>query len=74
MNGIEVLKILHANEATRLLPVVILTTSKEDRDVFDSYNFGANSYVRKPVSFEEFIKAVENLGLYWLLLNESAIG
>jgi two-component system response regulator len=70
LNGIDVLKRLRAHEPTRLLPVVMLTTSNEDRDVLDSYNFGANSYVRKPVSFESFTQAIAQLGLYWLVLNK----
>ena len=59
-----------AERATRHLPVVILTTSREDRDIISSYELGANSYVRKPVDFSEFIEATRQLGLYWLVLNE----
>jgi two-component system, response regulator len=70
LNGIEVLKRLRADERTRLLPVVILTSSREEQDLADSYGFGANSYVRKPVDFAEFREAVRQLGIYWLLLNE----
>jgi len=70
LNGHEVLKRLRENERTRLLPVVILTTSVEDRDRFEGYRLGANSYVRKPVDFREFVDAVTQLGLYWLVLNE----
>jgi CheY-like chemotaxis protein len=70
LSGHEVLKRLRADERTRLLPVVILTTSVEDRDRFDGYRLGANSYVRKPVDFKEFVDAVTQLGLYWLVLNE----
>lgn len=70
IDGLEVLERLRADERTRLLPVVILTSSKEERDLVDGYSLGANSYVRKPVHFTEFREAVRKLGLYWLLLNE----
>ena len=70
VDGLEVLKRLRADHRTRLLPVVILTSSKEERDLVSSYSLGANSYVRKPVDFTEFTDAVRQLGLYWLLLNE----
>jgi two-component system response regulator len=70
LDGIEVLKQIRANESTRLLPVVILTTSNEDRDRLAGYSSGANSYVQKPVDFAEFTEAVRQLGLYWLVLNE----
>jgi two-component system, response regulator len=70
MDGLEVLKRIRANPQLRRQPVVILTTSKEDQDIFNSYEFGANSYIRKPVDFEQFNAAINNLGLYWLLLNE----
>lgn len=71
VDGLEVLRRIRAEEHTRFLPVVILTSSKEDRDVIESYRLGCNSYVRKPVSFDEFLEAVRSLGLYWLLLNQS---
>jgi two-component system response regulator len=71
IDGLTVLKRIRENEETRLLPVVILTSSKEDQDLIKGYGFGANSYVRKPVSFNEFIEAIRQLGLYWLILNES---
>ena len=70
IDGLEVLKRLRADERTRLLPVVILTSSREEQDMLDGYGFGANSYVRKPVNFEQFVQAVEQLKLYWLSLNE----
>lgn len=70
LNGHEVLKRLREDERTQLLPVVILTTSVEDRDRLEGYRLGANSYVRKPVDFTEFVEAVSQLGLYWLVLNE----
>ena len=70
VNGLEVLSRIRANEDTRRIPVVILTSSKEQEDVINSYNRGANSYVRKPVDFAQFLDAAHNLGLYWLVLNE----
>lgn len=70
VDGLEVLRQVRDSEMTRLLPVVILTTSKEDRDVVESYKLGANSYIHKPVDFNKFIEAVKQLGLYWLVLNE----
>jgi two-component system response regulator len=71
IDGLEVLRRLRADERTRLLPVVILTSSKELQDMLDGYGLGANSYVRKPVNFEQFVRAVEQLKLYWLSLNEA---
>jgi two-component system response regulator len=70
IDGLEVLRRIRSDERTKLVPVVILTSSKEKRDLIDGYRNGANSYVRKPVDFEEFAKATETLGLYWLVLNE----
>jgi len=70
IDGFEVLMKLRADERTRLLPVVILTSSKEQQDIVHGYGLGANSYVRKPVDFEQFVEAVRQLGLYWLVLNE----
>jgi two-component system response regulator len=67
--GLEVLRRIRSTERTRLLPTVVLTTSVEDRDVLESYNLGANSYVQKPVAFEDFVVAAGRLGLFWLLLN-----
>ncbi len=69
INGLEVLRRIRSDERTRLLPVVILTSSDEERDVIDGYSLGANSYVRKPVDFVEFTQAAKQLGLYWLLMN-----
>lgn len=69
LDGLEVLRRLRADERTRLQPVVILTTSNEDRDITSSYQLGANSYIRKPVDFDQFMEAVRQLGLYWLVLN-----
>ena len=71
VDGFEVLKRIRAEKRTRRVPVVILTSSSEDRDVINGYDLGANSYVRKPVRFEEFATAIAQLGVYWLLLNES---
>lgn len=70
LDGFEVLRRIRADERTRTLPVVILTSSKEERDVAQGYRDGCNSYVRKPVNFDEFTEAARQLGLYWLLLNE----
>src|ERR1700681_648613 len=70
IDGLEVLRRLRADERTKLLPVVILTSSKEDQDLVKGYALGANSYVRKPVDFAQFMEAVRQLGLYWLVLNE----
>ena len=70
VDGLEVLRRLRASDRTRLLPIVILTSSSEERDIIDSYHLGANSYVRKPVDFDKFTEAVKQLGLYWVLVNE----
>ena len=70
VDGISVLRQLRADERTKLVPVVVLTSSREDRDVIESYNLGVNSYMVKPVNFENFSETVSNLGMYWLLLNE----
>lgn len=72
VDGFEVLNRVRTSEKTKLLPVVILTTSNEDQDRIRGYGLGANSFVRKPVEFEKFIEAVRQLGLYWLILNEPA--
>jgi len=71
IDGLEVLRRIRNDERTKHLPVVVLTSSKEDRDIVESYNLGANSYVQKPVDFAQFMSAVGQLGLYWLVLNES---
>jgi len=71
IDGLEVLKRMRADERTRLLPVVILTSSKEQHDLIEGYSLGANSYIRKPVDFNQFTEAVRHLGLYWLVLNVS---
>jgi two-component system, response regulator len=71
ISGLNVLKELRTNPGTKLCPVVILTSSKEERDLISGYDLGANSYVRKPVDFVEFTEAVRQLGLYWLILNET---
>ena len=70
VDGLEVLRRIRADERTRRLPVVILTSSREERDVISGYDLGANSYIRKPVDFGQFVEAVRQLGLYWLVLNE----
>jgi CheY-like chemotaxis protein len=71
LDGLEVLRRLRSDARTRLLPVVVLTSSKEEQDLAQSYSLGVNSYIRKPVEFEQFIEAVKQLGLYWLVLNEA---
>ena len=70
VDGLEVLRQLRADDRTRLLPVVVLTSSTEERDLVESYRLGANSYVRKPVDFTQFVEAARQLGLYWLLMNQ----
>ena len=70
VDGLEVLKKLRSEERTRRLPVVVFTSSSEEEDMVKSYNLGANSYVRKPVEFDQFLEATKQLGIYWLLLNE----
>jgi two-component system response regulator len=71
LDGLEALHRIRNDERTKLLPVVILTTSSEDRDRIESYRLGANSYIRKPVDFNQFAECVQQLGLYWLVLNEA---
>lgn len=70
VDGLEVLRKLKANETTRTIPVVVLTSSREERDIIESYNLGVNSYIVKPIDFEQFTEAVRDVGLYWLLLNQ----
>lgn len=70
IDGLGVLRRMRADERTKRLPVVMLTSSKEEKDVVSSYDFGANSFVRKPVAFAEFVEAAKQLGIYWLVLNE----
>ena len=70
IDGFEVLRRIRADERTRLLPVVILTSSKEEQDRVTGYKSGANSYIRKPVDFDQFAEAIQHIGIYWLLLNE----
>lgn len=72
IDGLSVLKKIRSDERTKLIPVVILTSSKEDQDIIEGYSLGANSYVRKPVDFNDFSEAIRQLGLYWLILNEVA--
>jgi two-component system, response regulator len=71
VSGLEVLDRIRREEKTRTLPIVVLTSSDEERDIVESYNLGANSYIRKPVDFDEFIDAVRQLGLYWLAMNRT---
>jgi two-component system response regulator len=70
IDGLEVLKKIKSDERTKIIPVVLLTSSKEDKDIIDSYKLGVNSYIVKPVEFESFVKAVSDVGLYWLLVNQ----
>jgi len=72
VDGLEALRQIRANERTSRLPVVILTTSREEQDVAQSYDLGANSYIRKPVDFTQFAQAIAHMGMYWLVLNEAA--
>jgi CheY-like chemotaxis protein len=70
VDGLEVLRRLREDDRTRLLPVVVLTTSSEEQDLLDSYSLGCNSYIRKPVDFIQFSEAIRQLGMYWLLMNQ----
>jgi two-component system response regulator len=74
VNGLEVLRQLKSDPRTRMIPVVMLTSSREEKDIVESYQLGANSYIVKPVDFEQFIKVVRQLGLYWLLYNQPPWG
>jgi two-component system response regulator len=74
MSGLEFLQRIRSMNSLRFLPVVILTSSKEEQDICESYNHGANSYIQKPVDFDEFVQAIHTLGLYWLDLNVSPLG
>jgi two-component system response regulator len=71
VDGQEVLRKLKSNAATRTIPIVVLTSSREERDIVESYNMGVNSYIVKPIDFEQFTQAIRDVGLYWLLLNQS---
>jgi two-component system response regulator len=71
VDGLEVLRCLRSDTRTKILPIIILTTSEEEQDLLNSYSLGCNSYIRKPVDFEQFMQAVRQLGVYWLLLNET---
>jgi CheY-like chemotaxis protein len=71
VDGLEVLRRLREDTRTQLIPVVVLTSSREEQDLISSYSFGCNSYIRKPVDFIQFVEAVRQLGLYWLVLNEA---
>jgi len=74
LDGLDVLKRLRADDRTKLLPIVILTSSREEHDLVEGYSLGVNSYVQKPVDFDQFTEAVRQLGLYWLVLNETPEG
>jgi len=74
MGGLELLERIRSMQELKLLPVVILTSSKEDQDIFESYKLGANSYIQKPVDFDQFVQAIKTIGLYWLVLNVSPHG
>ena len=74
LSGLEVLRQIRANEHTRLLPVIMLTSSREEQDLIESYRSGANSYVRKPIEYDQFLEAIRELSLYWLIMNEPPPG
>jgi two-component system response regulator len=74
VDGLEVLRRIKADERTKVIPVVVLTSSTEERDIVESYQLGVNSYIVKPIDFDKFIDAVSELGLYWLLLNQPPLG
>ena len=74
VDGLEVLKIVKSDERTKMIPVIALTSSSEEKDIIESYRLGVNSYIIKPVDFDKFVEAIKGLGYYWLLLNKSPIG
>ncbi len=71
IDGLEVLRILKADQETKHIPIVILTSSKEEKDLLESYQLGANSYIQKPVEFDKFVKSIVDIGLYWVILNQN---
>ena len=73
VSGLEVLKAIKSNESTKIIPVVVLTSSQEEKDLIESYKLGVNSYITKPVDFDKFIESVGELGLYWLLINKPPV-
>lgn len=73
VDGLEILKVIKHEDNTKTIPVVILTSSKEEKDIVESYKYGVNSYIVKPLDFDQFVKSVSDLGLYWLLLNEPPV-
>jgi two-component system, response regulator len=73
IDGVEVLRKIRSDERTKTIPVVVLTSSKEERDIIETYKLGVNSYIVKPVQFEKFIKIVKDLGMYWLVVNQSPV-
>jgi CheY-like chemotaxis protein len=73
VDGLEILRSVKSDPVTKLIPVVVLTTSKEEKDIIESYKLGVNSYIVKPVDFDKFIKAINDIGLYWLLLNQPPV-
>ncbi|MEW6585285.1 MAG: response regulator [Nitrospirota bacterium] len=74
VDGLEVLRAVKSDQRTRIIPVIVLTSSREEKDIVESYKLGVNSYIVKPVDFDKFIAAVKDIGLYWLLLNQSPFG
>jgi CheY-like chemotaxis protein len=72
VDGLEVLRLIKADPRTKAIPVIVLTSSKEEKDIVESYKLGVNSYILKPVDFDKFVEAVKDIGYYWLLLNQSA--
>ena len=73
VDGLEVLKVVKSDERTKIIPIIALTSSSEEKDIIESYRLGVNSYIVKPVDFDKFVEAIKGLGLYWLLLNQSPI-